>query len=651
MASSTARSCGSAIYELAHRPDVSDRRGHRRSRRARQALLRPGARPVRQRRARHCCARAASRAVTAAGQPVVSTLLRVDHGRSLLGWPLDREAGPVRPARTGRTRWPNENDVWRRPSGAFSCPSSRCSTPSRSTVRSCASATRSSSATAASTASSSSACRPAASRWPRRIAELLAEIEGIDVPIGVLDVALYRDDIGLRPVLPEAVTDIPFDLDGSVVVLVDDVLFTGRTIRAALDALTDFGRPRAVQLAVMVDRGHRELPIRPDYVGKNLPHPPRRGGRRAPSTASTSARWSSQGTGDVMNGRRGDELGGGAAVKHLLSVDDLGTPGSKRCLAHHRQLRRGLAPRHPEGARRCAARRWPTCSSRSSTRTRLSFETAAKRALRRHDDLHVGLVLAQQGRVACATPSRPCRRWASTSSWCGTSPPGCRGSSPRGPTRSVVNGGDGWHEHPTQALLDCLHAAAAPTARRRPPSLAGQRIGIVGDIKHSRVARSDVARVHRARRRRDPRRSAHPDAAEPGRLAGGGQPRPRRGAPEARRRRASSGCRPSAWTTPCCPSRREYTARFGLTAERAARLTEGAVVMHPGPVNRGVELDCRRHGPARHGRHPPGRERRGRADGGAVPTCSAPGSTLPDREGSSDARAHGRRRTAPPGAS
>lgn len=104
-----------------------------------------------------------------------------------------------------------------------------------------------------------------------RLAEALMQIEGVDVPLGTLDVAFYRDDIGLRPVLPEAVTDIPFDLDGGVVVLVDDVLFTGRTIRAALDAVTDFGRPRSVQLAVMVDRGHRELPIRPDYIGKNLP--------------------------------------------------------------------------------------------------------------------------------------------------------------------------------------------------------------------------------------------------------------------------------------------------------------------------------------------------------------------------------------------
>ena len=104
-----------------------------------------------------------------------------------------------------------------------------------------------------------------------RLAGALKEVDGAEVPVGSLDVALYRDDIGLRPVLPEAVTDIPFDLSGRIAVLVDDVLFTGRTVRAALDALTTFGRPRAVQLAVIVDRGHRELPIRPDYVGKNLP--------------------------------------------------------------------------------------------------------------------------------------------------------------------------------------------------------------------------------------------------------------------------------------------------------------------------------------------------------------------------------------------
>ena len=105
-----------------------------------------------------------------------------------------------------------------------------------------------------------------------RMAEIMCRVEGIDeFDVGTLDVAFYRDDIGLRPVLPEAVTEIPCDLAGRIVVLVDDVFFTGRTIRAALNALNDFGRAKATQLAVMIDRGHRELPIRPDFVGKNLP--------------------------------------------------------------------------------------------------------------------------------------------------------------------------------------------------------------------------------------------------------------------------------------------------------------------------------------------------------------------------------------------
>ncbi len=104
-----------------------------------------------------------------------------------------------------------------------------------------------------------------------RLVTILREIEGTAVPFGTIDVAFYRDDIGLRPVLPEEVTDLPFDITGRTVVLVDDVLFTGRTVRAALEAFAARGRAGVVQLAVMVDRGHRELPIRPDFVGKNLP--------------------------------------------------------------------------------------------------------------------------------------------------------------------------------------------------------------------------------------------------------------------------------------------------------------------------------------------------------------------------------------------
>ncbi|WP_275465525.1 bifunctional pyr operon transcriptional regulator/uracil phosphoribosyltransferase PyrR [Streptomyces noursei] len=106
----------------------------------------------------------------------------------------------------------------------------------------------------------------------RRLADKLEEITGRAIPVGSLDITMYRDDLRLGPARTLARTEIPADgIEGRLVLLVDDVLFSGRTIRAALDALGDIGRPRAVQLAVLVDRGHRELPIRADYVGKNLP--------------------------------------------------------------------------------------------------------------------------------------------------------------------------------------------------------------------------------------------------------------------------------------------------------------------------------------------------------------------------------------------
>lgn len=103
------------------------------------------------------------------------------------------------------------------------------------------------------------------------LAEHIRGIEGTEVPVGTLDISFYRDDVGAR-LNPEVHrTDIPFDVEGRTLVLCDDVLYTGRTIRAAMDAIMDYGRPSCVQLAVLVDRGHRELPIRADYVGKNVP--------------------------------------------------------------------------------------------------------------------------------------------------------------------------------------------------------------------------------------------------------------------------------------------------------------------------------------------------------------------------------------------
>ncbi len=105
----------------------------------------------------------------------------------------------------------------------------------------------------------------------RRLSRLIGEFEGLSPPVGTLDVGLYRDDLasGAKPLMRPS--HVPGSIEGKVAVLVDDVLYTGRTIRAAMDALTDFGRPKQIQLAALVDRGHRELPIRPDYVGKNLP--------------------------------------------------------------------------------------------------------------------------------------------------------------------------------------------------------------------------------------------------------------------------------------------------------------------------------------------------------------------------------------------
>ena len=105
----------------------------------------------------------------------------------------------------------------------------------------------------------------------QRLAAKIARIDGATLPVGTLDITLYRDDLDLRGAPVIRGTDIPFSIKNKTVVLVDDVLFTGRTVRAALDALIDLGRPRSIQLATLIDRGHRELPIRPDYIGKNLP--------------------------------------------------------------------------------------------------------------------------------------------------------------------------------------------------------------------------------------------------------------------------------------------------------------------------------------------------------------------------------------------
>ena len=389
--------------------------------------------------------------------------------------------------------------------------------------------TRSSSATTASTTSCSSGCRPAGSPLAQRLA---------DEPRGDRRRAAARSACSTSPstattsacgpVLPEAVTDIPFDVDGRIVVLVDDVLFTGRTIRAALDALHDYGRPRAVQLAVMVDRGHRELPIRPDYVGKNLPT------RRdevvdVTPTASTSGRWSSEATVDVRRGS--DRRRRRAGRRHLLSVDDLGRDGIDRGAPAHRLLRRGVAsgaiPKVP-------ALRGKTVVSlfyEDSTRTRLSFETAAKRLSADTMTFSVGTSSVKKGESL--------RDTVQTIEAMGVDAIVVRHGSAGVPWQvaawlddrvSVINAGDGWHEHPTQALLDCYTIRQHLGVARRPAHRHRRR----RQAQPGRPLRRP--RLHRPRRRGHPGRAAHAAAAGARGLAGHGEPRPRRRAGHRRRR-------------------------------------------------------------------------------------------------------------------
>ena len=311
------------------------------------------------------------------------------------------------------------------------------------------------------------------------------------MPVGLLDVAFYRDDIGIRPVLPEAATDIPGDLAGQLVVLVDDVLFTGRTVRAALNALADYGRARAVQLAVMVDRGHRELPIRPDFVGKNMP-------TRIDEQVDVSLDG-------VVLGRRGapmtpaDEAPRAGREAGTCSRSPSSAPrGSRRscgCPTPSSRSAGGSIPKVPALRGRTVV----TLFAEQSTRTRLSFETAAKRlsadvlsfsvdtssvkkgeSLR--DTVETVAAMGVDAFVVRHTVGRRARRGGTVGRRIG-------GQRRRRLARAP---------HPGAARL--LHDPPGPGRARRAPARAtpgwtcfvGLRVAIVGDVRHSRVARSLV---------------------------------------------------------------------------------------------------------------------------------------------------------------
>ena len=206
----------------------------------------------------------------------------------------------------------------------------------------------------------------------RRLAERLEQVEGRRFPAGSLDITMYRDDLRLRPARALGHTEVPpAGIDGKIVVLVDDVLYSGRTVRAALDALSDLGRPRAVQLAVLVDRGHRELPIRPDYVGKNLPTSQREVVRVLLTEID--------GEDAVLLGETpGSRRPGGLMNRHLISAGDLSRHDALLILDTADELA-SMAERPIKKLPTLRGRTVVNLFYEDSTRTRISFEAAAKR--------------------------------------------------------------------------------------------------------------------------------------------------------------------------------------------------------------------------------------------------------------------------------
>ena len=304
----------------------------------------------------------------------------------------------------------------------------------------------------------------------RRLAQAIREINGHEVPTGALDITLYRDDLMRHAVGPQPVvrrTEIPFSIDDKRILLVDDVLYTGRTIRAALDALIDFGRPKAIQLVVLVDRGHRELPIKADYVGKNLP---------------TSLSQSVQVHLTEIDGR--DEVEIQAMKKDLLGIADLSRDEIYLVLDTAEAMREiGQRP----------IKKVPTLRGKTvvnlfyepSTRTRTSFEIAEKRLSADTLNIAVAASSVLKGETLVDTamnieamaPDMIVLRHASSGA-CHLLARICKSR--------IINAGDGMHEHPTQALLDAF------TIREHKKRIEGLKVAIVGDLLHSRVLRSNV---------------------------------------------------------------------------------------------------------------------------------------------------------------
>jgi pyrimidine operon attenuation protein / uracil phosphoribosyltransferase len=310
------------------------------------------------------------------------------------------------------------------------------------------------------------------------IARDFERLEGEPPPLGTLDITLYRDDLSLVAPKPMVrASDLPEDISDRVVVLCDDVLYTGRTVRAAIDALLDYGRPRAVRLAALIDRGWRELPLHADFVG-----------RKVPTSRSEVIKVSFEATDGVSQVQILDR----PARHDRAELDAQGSPRDRRAFRRRdrarprdrRVVRRGRAAAGQEGAD-AARQDGGQPLFEPSTRTLVSFEIAAQRLSA--DLVNFVPELSSQSKgesladsiktIASMFPDFVVVRHRHA---------GVPAMLARQLRCGVINAGDGAHEHPTQALLDAL------TIRRHKGRIAGLTVALVGDIAHSRVVRSNL---------------------------------------------------------------------------------------------------------------------------------------------------------------
>ena len=304
-----------------------------------------------------------------------------------------------------------------------------------------------------------------------RLGKILSEIWKLPVPVGMLDVSMHRDDLDQRAAPTIHPTVMPFDVTGRTVVLVDDVFFTGRTTRAAMDALNDFGRPKNIQLAVLVDRGHRQLPVRADFVGKNVPTNITEKVRVRLDIPASRTRWCWK---NDMSWNR----------KHLLDIESL-TADEIITVLDTAKAFKAVGER---AIKKVPALRGKTVVNlfiEPSTRTRISFELAEQRLTADIVNFSADASSFKKGETLKDT-ARNLEALNADFIVIRHSASGAPQFLSRVVEASIINAGDGAHEHPTQALLDAF------TIREHKGKIAGLNVTILGDILYSRVARSNI---------------------------------------------------------------------------------------------------------------------------------------------------------------